>query len=206
MSTKQCTVCEKFMDTNLFDEQCVDICKTCKPMKTYNLKFLQSYCRVKNLTLQETPKKVNRDTKIKGYCLECKDPFEKSFRQMVEKSGAYCSTCTENNKHKKISATCQKKHGVNHHSQLPDVKAKKVKAYQEKYGVDNPMQCEEIKIEAEKTCQKKYGTSHQLKAKVVRDKIEKTKREKRMKEQKSRESEHDEQESEHDEQESEEED
>ena len=108
------------------------LCKSCinGGKQVYDNKFLYQYIVEKNIELLKNDDNqeysnvtVNRDTKINGKCLEinCKNSFQKGFRQLV-KIGAYCDTCT-------------KEKGL--------IKSKQTSL--ENYGVENPSQCEEIK-------------------------------------------------------------
>ena len=56
----------------------------------------------------------------------------------------------------------------------PDVRAKLRTVFQAKYGVDHPSQIEEIKQKKKATVKSRYGTDHTLQSKIIKDKIKAT--------------------------------
>ena len=60
----------------------------------YDLKYLTEYCLENNVKLIEdyTTIKLNRNSKIKGNCINCDSTFNKTFRYLL-KTKAYCEKC-----------------------------------------------------------------------------------------------------------------
>lgn len=72
-----------------------------------------------------------------------------------------CSVqCAHNHptKYKKKKQTCLETYGVEHPSQLDDIKKKKRETCLKNYGVDNPSKCPEIQQKKIGTCLERYGT------------------------------------------------
>lgn len=63
----------------------------------YTVKLLIDYAAEKNITLIGEYDKVNQNTKISGQCLteECSNTFCKTFRNLVNDGGAFCTKCTQ---------------------------------------------------------------------------------------------------------------
>jgi hypothetical protein len=97
------------------------------------------------------PRLVTRDTVCQGDCKghDCIGKFEKTFRDMVEKTGPYCTICTKKNGNEKRKETCL-----------------------EDYCVENVANSKEIKEKKEKTCLEKYRNKHAIASTDVRSKIE----------------------------------
>lgn len=172
MTTITCVYCENEKDIGCFESQFVGLCIDCnKGKKKYNKDFLERYCRVKGITLVQEYKDVTRDSKIIGECLGgCGEKFEKGFRKMVENGGAYCKKCESKNRGKKAKETLMKTHGVEHVSQLQEVKDKKRESYMKHYGVENPSQSKELQDKKKKNCLEKYGVEHPSQVKEIKEK------------------------------------
>jgi hypothetical protein len=169
----------------------------------YNSDFLNKYCQENNIKIIDTNEKINRETIIKGYCIEknCDNKFEKTFRRMIENAGPRCYNCSrivKNIKDKitflqkygvehnfqseiikeQIKKTNLEKYGVEHHSQNNIIKDKKKKINLEKYGVENIFQSEIIKEQIKKTNLEKYGVEYSSQNNIIKNKKKKTNLEK----------------------------
>jgi hypothetical protein len=142
----------------------------------YNYEFLQKYCEENNITLLKdySNEKVNRDTKIEAKCVteSCNEIVNKNFRQMIEKSGCYCNSCSKKNGKIKIKQTCLERYGVEYHSQSNDFKDKLQMI--DKYNLDYQLKIERIKEKRKQTNLKKYGVEHPLQNKDIKEKIKQT--------------------------------
>jgi hypothetical protein len=168
-----CVRCEKLLELSLFEEDS-DMCTECKNKKQkYDLLFLESYCRVKEIQLTEEYKSTNRETRINGICVMCKGNFSKTFRQLV-KSGALCDTCTGKIRYKKMEITCLQRYNVKNASQSTLIKDKKKQTCMENYNVPNPSQSEEVKERKRQTCMENFGVENSIQSDIVKDKIKAT--------------------------------
>ena len=61
----------------------------------YSIQTLNEYCAEHKVILNTKYDSVNRDTRINGICLQCPEPFDKTFRRL-KKVGAYCPDCSKN--------------------------------------------------------------------------------------------------------------
>ena len=64
-TTKICVHCEQEKELDEYKNS--DLCVDCIRVRKYNKKFLESYCRVKNITLLGEYDKVDRSTMIGEY-------------------------------------------------------------------------------------------------------------------------------------------
>jgi hypothetical protein len=159
-------------DGDLYNDKCKECSKKrCK----YDKKFLDSYCRVKNVVLIGEYEKMNRETVLEGKCIGgCGNDFKKTFRAIVEKGGPFCKECTEKNSSRKIKKTNMKIRGVEHPSQCEEVKEKMKKTNMDRRGVENPSQSKEVKEKMKKTNIERYGVECSLHCEEVKEKTKKT--------------------------------
>ena len=117
----------------------------------------------------------NHLTKItKPTCPNCGK--ELSFLQMI-KGCVFCSMrCLNSSQYHKDKAkqTFLKKYGVEHPSQLKEIKEKKEQTTLKHYGVKNPFQSEVIKEKIKQTNLEKYGFEHPAQSKEVQEKAKET--------------------------------
>jgi Icc-related predicted phosphoesterase len=140
----------------------------------YTKELLEEICnRDKCIINFNKIKKYNKEIKIDFICI-CGITYNKTFRQLYEVSGAYCKLCTEINRQEKRIENNLEKYGVEHTSQLQEVKDKSKKTCLDKYGFEHPLQSQEIKDKSKKTCLDKYGVEHSLQSQKVKDKSKKT--------------------------------
>ena len=68
--------------------------------RSYKKKDLDKYVEENEIELIGEYEKVNRETRIQGKCKTegCEDEFDRTFRQIVEKSGPKCHKCSDKRK------------------------------------------------------------------------------------------------------------
>jgi len=138
----------------------------------YNLENFKKLCLENELTvIGNCDGSIKRDTKIKGECKKdnCKNFFEKSYRQLYEKKTFLCEIHTEEERQKKIRRTCLKKYGTENSMQNKNVKEKLRKTCLEKYGTENPFQNGDIKKKIKDTCLEKYGVENPSQSEEVKE-------------------------------------
>lgn len=120
--------------------------------RRYDREYLDKFCQENEIKYENIDEsiKITRDTRIKGVCKEekCNEMFDKTFRQMVKKSGPYCDTCTKQNGNLKRKET------------------KSTDEYKPKL--------EESLKKREKTCEEKYGNKYAVCSDSVKNKIKET--------------------------------
>jgi len=161
---------EKFEVKNSFG-RCLDCSKS---KIRYNIALLNSFCKVNKVTLTQDYEKVTRDTKISGYCISCKEIFEKDFRSLVIHGGPFCTICTTKRRIKKFEKTNMKNIGVKNPSQSAEVKKKKEGTNSKNRGVKHPSQSEEVKRKMEETNIRIRGVKHPSQSEEVKRKKEET--------------------------------
>ena len=105
---------------------------------------------------------------------------ELSFRQILN-GCIFCSIkCLNSSQyHKdKTKQTFLQKYGVEHPSQLKEIKEKKEETTLKNYGVKNPFQSDVIKAKIKQTNLEKYGFEHPAQSKEIQDKAKRTNLEK----------------------------
>lgn len=119
---------------------------------------------------------LTRNTRILGYCIseECKEQFDKTFKNIVDIAGFYCNKCSVKNGKEKKKKTCKEKFGVEFISQSEEVKEKRKQTCREKYGVDFASQSEEVREKTKQTCQEKYGVDFSWQSTPTKEKIKQT--------------------------------
>jgi hypothetical protein len=143
---------------------------------SYNIDALLEYCDKNKICLinDYNNKKITRDTKIEGKCINnCQNEFNKTFRQL-KKIGGYCSICTKQNQKDKNKKTCLYKFGVDNPFKSTEIINKIKKTNLEKYGVENPLQCELVNNIRKKTNLEKYGVEYPINSDIIQQKIKET--------------------------------
>jgi hypothetical protein len=114
----------------------------------FDLSMLKQVCDEKNILLIDNYSNifVNRDTIIKGICLtlDCKNNFEKEFRQLL-KIGGYCKNCSKENGKIKIKETTFAHYGVDCALKSQVIRDKSNATHLLKYGVIHNSQLDKIK-------------------------------------------------------------
>jgi protoporphyrinogen oxidase len=123
--------------------------------------------------ITELTNKMNRNMEINFKC-NCGETYEKTIRQIIEKSGLFCKECTEINKKKKYEKTCLETYGNEYPSRRKEFRENVKKTMLERYGVENPSQCKEFKDKKKKTYLKKFGVSCITQSEEFKKKREKT--------------------------------
>lgn len=171
-NTKICVRCEQEKELDEYKNS--DLCVDCIRIRKYNKKFLESYCRVKNITLLGEYDKVDRTTMIRGECTGCGGEFEKGFRTMVENNNSLCTRCKNLDNAVKRRETLMREHKVENVSQLQSVKDKKEKASLEKFGTRCTLQAKETQEKTEKAMLAKFGKKNAGQVPELREKIKNT--------------------------------
>lgn len=121
---------------------------------------LMLYCNERNIKLlvDYTHSHLTKKSSIKTECqtLDCSGVVEKVFRE-IEKRGAYCKICTEQNKIKKRKTTCLEKYGAECPLDCDTIQNKMKRTNLDRYGVQHAFQSEIIKNKIKDTCIEKYG-------------------------------------------------
>ena len=129
--------------------------------RRYDRNFLDLFCRENDIKFENIDEsiKITRDIHIKGTCIgeNCIEKFDKSFRQMVETSGPFCTKCSLQNEKEKSKKTCLKKYGVANACQSDIVKDKIKKTNLEKYGNEYAIGSETVKDKIKETMLDRYG-------------------------------------------------
>jgi hypothetical protein len=88
------------------------------------------YIKDHNVKVLSSPIQINRDSKIEFECItdKCVNTHIKSVRQIIKVSGAFCKSCTQNNKAAKTKQTAIEKYGVTNHANQPEILKKKNEA------------------------------------------------------------------------------
>jgi hypothetical protein len=138
---------------------------------------LMLYCNERNINLLDdyTHSHLTKKSSIKTKCqaLDCNGVVEKVFRE-IEKRGAYCKACTQQNKTKKIKSTCLERYGAECPLVCDTIQNKMKQTNLNKYGVEHTFQNEIIKNKIKETCLKKYGVEKISQNKEVREKYKNT--------------------------------
>ena len=129
-----------------------------KILSTYpnsNMKYVPNIIKDKKSGPKQ--REINRNTKITGNCIsdECKNQFDKSFRQVVD-VGPYCIPCSKESANKKRRETCVRIHGVEYVSKSEKVKQKREETCTRIYGNKNAIASKTIRDKSIKTLQLKY--------------------------------------------------
>ena len=144
----------------------------------YDLELLKGFCEKEGIELigEYVEGKVNRETRIRGKCLteDCKEEFEKGFRELVNKGGGYCKKCTIKKGLKKSIQTVLERYGVENPSQSEKVKMKKKQTNLDKRGVENPFQAENVREKIKQTILYRYGVEHPSQAQEIKEKKKQT--------------------------------
>ena len=107
-----CNDCVKKVSSENTRKTMIEICKNKVVANQnitykYNLESLVNFTKENNIKLlvdYSTLDTIRKDTKIKGNCKgdNCKNIFEKGFRELRTKGGPYCRDCTNKNKYKNV--------------------------------------------------------------------------------------------------------
>ena len=81
----------------------------------------------------------------------CNDLSNRTFRQFL-RTGSYCKICVVVRANIKTKETCLKIWGIEHSSQVQEIKEKIKQTNLEKYGCKSDMQNKEVRENAKQTC------------------------------------------------------
>lgn len=148
----------------------------------YNINKLNEFCLQNELKLLNNYEKVNRDTKIEGYCktTNCDGTYKKSFRMLNIYKNFYCQDCLQLIKNDKMKQTCLEKYGhitnllveetkIKSHSQETVNKRKQTNLI--KYGVEHPSQNETVRQKMRQTTYKRFGVEYASQNEKIKNKI-----------------------------------
>ncbi len=126
----------------------------------YNIDLLKIFCKENNLNILENFEntKVNCNVKLTSKCInkDCDNLFNKKFHILYKTKVFTCKECTSKQRLKNYKKTIINKYGVEHISQLQEIKEKKISTCLNKYGVKNINQLKEIKDKIKETNNLKY--------------------------------------------------
>jgi len=126
----------------------------------YNIDLLNNFCKENNLNILENFEntKVNCNVKLTSKCInkDCNDFFNKKLHILYKTKVFTCKNCTSKQRLKNYKETIINKYGVEHISQLQEIKEKKILTCLNKYGVTNINKLQEIKDKRKKTNDLKY--------------------------------------------------
>ncbi len=144
----------------------------------YNNDLLKSLCDDNNIKINENyfKTKINRDTKIIGDCISknCKNNFNRTFRNLYNSKNFCCNTCTKNLAKIKAKKSFLNKYGVDNPMKLNETKEKIKNNLINNYGVQHQMLLQKTKNKIKDTCILKYGVVHPLKNNDIKNKCKKT--------------------------------
>ena len=158
---------------------CIECSKTNKPiieksalpvrLTKYTLEYLNDIMNSYKCEIDISKyDKIMMSTIIEFIC-NCGKSYSKKIQQ-IDKSGAFCYTCTNTTKNEKTKQACLEKYGVESPLQCQQIKDKIKNTCLEKYGVESPLQCEKVKEKHKSTCLKKYGVSNISQSQEVKNK------------------------------------
>lgn len=149
-----------------------------KEKTRFDFNFLKNYCEENNIELLDdySEKTINRETIIYANCInkDCSNTVNKTFRNVIELSGCYCSECTKIHRYAKVKKTCLDKYGVSNVSQLDSIKEKKEQTSMDNFGVKYALQLPEFRENSKKVCLERYGVENSMQSDVVKEKSKKT--------------------------------
>jgi hypothetical protein len=141
----------------------LDFIKHKTNINKFNNDKLVLYCNERNIKLADdyTNSYLTKKSVIKTECqtLNCHGIVEKVFRE-IEKRGAYCKSCTQQIKTKKIKEACLEKYGAECPLSSEVIQNKMKQTNLHKYGVEYTFQNEDIKNKIKKVCIEKYGVEN----------------------------------------------
>jgi hypothetical protein len=130
----------------------------------YTTALLNNFCKENNLNILENYEntKINCNIKLTSKCINenCNEYFNKKFHILYKTKVFTCKKCTSENRLKNYKETIMNKYGVEHISQIQELKDKKVINCLNKYGVKNVNQLQEIKDKKKETNKLKYIKQH----------------------------------------------
>jgi len=140
----------------------------------YDRKLLEQVCeRDKCIIDFDKIETYNQNAKINFIC-KCTKSYIKTFRQIYEKSRAYCRECTAKIRQDKRKQTCLAKYGVDNHNKCKYIQDKRKQTCLKKYGVEHNSQSQQIKQKKLNTCMEKYGVENVFKLEETKEKSKKT--------------------------------
>jgi len=143
----------------------------------YNKGMLEDFCDTNKILIYNdfTNTFITRDTIINGECLTdgCQNDFNKPFRELLKING-YCENCSKNIGKGKIKETNLKNFGFDNPMKNEKIKEKQKHTMVEKYGVEHNSQLEEIKIKKSNTFMSNFGFTNNLKSPQIREQIKQT--------------------------------
>jgi hypothetical protein len=126
----------------------------------YNIELLNNFCKENNLNVLENFEniKVNCNVKLTSKCVNenCNEFFNKKFHILYKTKVFTCKNCTTKQRVQNYKETVMNKYGVEHISQIQEIKDKKIINCLNKYGVKNINQIQEIKDKIKETNNLKY--------------------------------------------------
>jgi hypothetical protein len=126
----------------------------------YNIELLNNFCKENNLNILENFEntKVNCNIKLTSKCINnnCNEFFNKKFHILYKTKVFTCKECTSKQRLKNYKETIINKYGVEHISQLQEIKEKKIVNCLNKYGVKYISQIQETKDKRKETNKLKY--------------------------------------------------
>lgn len=140
---------------------------------TYDRALLDQIIARDGATLVGTYEKLNRESIITFKC-KCGNQHNKTFRMLVESSGANCLKCTELFRQDKIKKTNLERFGVEYALQSDSIKSKMKATHLERFGVENPGQSETLRAKVKATNLERYGVENPIKSEIIRDKMRAT--------------------------------
>jgi len=125
----------------------------------YNSELLNSFCNDNNIFLDNIPKIINCNTKIKSKCIkdDCYEDYEKKFHILFRSKNFFCKKCSIKDGLIKQKQTVQNKYGVDCIFKSDKIKEHIKETFVTKYGVTNPSKLEYFKDKILETKIKKYN-------------------------------------------------
>jgi hypothetical protein len=110
-------------------------------------------------------KKITRETVVNFKCV-CGNNWNKILRNL-NKSGAFCYTCTDKKATEKREATCLEKYKETHVMKVPAIQETLKATIQKLHGVDHIVQAKVVQDKIKATNQKNFGADYPLQVKEV---------------------------------------
>ena len=112
----------------------------------YDINLLTTFCAENNVELLKdySKEKITSETRIEGKCVNCVNSFNKLFESLYKFNSYYCNYCYQKIIKEKMKKNCLKTYGVEHTTQLQEVRDKMKNTMIKIHGVQHALQSKEI--------------------------------------------------------------
>lgn len=139
----------------------------------FDKKLLDKYILENNVKLNKEYESTNRETVIEFIC-DCGKEHSKTFRQIVNVSGAFCHDCTIQRKLTKAKITLKEKYNVENPGQMENHVEKMKEANLKNFGYEFASQSPEIKEKVKETNLERFGYEFSSQSPEMKERIKHT--------------------------------